>query len=54
MIEALKVARELLTLTPAVRDAVRALVSAFRTGDDLAARKAYEAGRRAAFAARQR
>lgn len=54
MIEALRIARELLALAPAVRDAVKALVTAFRTGDDLAARRAYEAARRAAFAAKQR
>jgi hypothetical protein len=54
VIEALKVAREILKLAPALRDAVVALVKAFRSGGDAEARKAYEAARRAAFEARQR
>ena len=54
MIQALKIAGEILALAPALREAVKALVTAFRTGDDLAARRAYESARRAAFEARQR
>lgn len=39
---------------PDLVDAVAALVRALQGGDDEAARRAYEAARRAAFAARQR
>ena len=41
-------------LAPELRDAVVALIKALQSGDDDEARKAYEAARRAAFAARQR
>jgi hypothetical protein len=53
MIAALKIARKLLALAPAIRDAVKAMIEAFRKGDEPSARKAYEAARRAAFDARQ-
>lgn len=44
----------LLAAGPDLREAVAALVRALQGGDDEAARRAYEAARRAAFAARQR
>ncbi len=41
-------------LAPELRDAVAALVRAFKSGDEAEARRAYEAARRVAFAGRQR
>lgn len=41
-------------LEPELRQAIVSLVNALRAGDDEEARKAYEAARRIAFAARQR
>lgn len=41
-------------LAPELRDAVATLVRALQGGDDDETRRAYEAAKRAAFAARQR
>lgn len=54
MIEAFQIASLILSLAPQLRVAVRTLVQAFKTGDDLAVRRAFEAAARVAFAARQK
>jgi hypothetical protein len=51
VIAALKIARELLTLAPIVREAIMGIVQAFKSGSDEDQRKAYEAARRAAVVA---
>jgi hypothetical protein len=44
----------IMKLAPVLREAVVAIVKAFRAGDDAAARAAFEAGLRAAFVLRQK
>lgn len=51
---AIKAVALLLKLGPELRDAIVALIKALTAGDEVQARNAYEAARRAAFAARQR
>jgi hypothetical protein len=47
-------ARLVWTLAPELREAIVALIKALHTGDDVEARRAYEAARRVAFAAKQK
>jgi acyl-CoA reductase-like NAD-dependent aldehyde dehydrogenase len=54
MLEALKIARLILPLAKPLKDAILAIVAAVKSGDDEDVRKALEAARRAAFAARQK
>ncbi len=53
MIEALKIAQQILTLAPVLRPAVMAIISALRGGDAEKTRAATEAALRLAFVARQ-
>lgn len=53
-VDALSAAALVMRLGPELRTAVVALVKALQGGDDVEARRAYEAARRAAFVARQR
>lgn len=53
MIEALKIAKEILTLAPLLRPAVSNIVSALRSGTDADVRAATEAALRLSFVARQ-
>lgn len=53
-IGALTAASLIMRLAPELRDAIVALIKAFQGGDDEAARRAYEAAKRAAFVARQK
>jgi hypothetical protein len=54
VIEALQIARLILPLAKPLKDAIVAIVAAFKSGDDEDVRKALEGARRAAFAARQK
>lgn len=54
MIDVLSLAKLIIGLAPELRSAVVSLVKALRGDDDVAARAAYEAARRAAFKARQK
>ena len=54
MIEAFQIASLILSLAPQLRVAVKSLVQAFKSGDELDIRRAYEAAARVAFAARQK
>lgn len=51
---AIKAALLVYQLAPELRNAAVAIIRALMADDDLAAREAYEAARRAAFIARQR
>jgi hypothetical protein len=51
---AIKAATLVFGLAPEIRNAIVALVNALTAGDDVEARRAYEAARRAAFIARQK
>lgn len=51
---ALGAAALIMRLAPELRTAIVALIAAIQGDDDAAARRAYEAARRAAFAARQK
>jgi hypothetical protein len=53
-VSALKAATLVYRLAPEIRHAIVAMLNAFTEQDDEAAREAYEAARRAAFAARQK
>jgi hypothetical protein len=50
----LAVARLIWSLAPELRGAIVALIKALQSGDETESRRAYEAARRVAFAARQR